>query len=98
MKSSPLLVPSVSQRVLHHTYQWVDIPLEKVTPLAVQHCDTTEKKFQYNVKNQALRDFLSRLSEKGVIIYQRGLLSFLLRQNTSSYSTDELNNYLQKDI
>ena len=79
--------------------EWFEyIPLEKVTPMAVQHCDTTEKKFQYNVKNQALRDFLSRLSEKGVIIYQRGLLSFLLRQNASSYSTDELNKYLQKDI
>ena len=79
--------------------EWFEyIPLEKVTPMAVQHCDTTEKKFRYNIKSQALRDFLSRLSEKGVIIYQRGLLSFLLRQNASSYSTDELNNYLQKDI
>ena len=77
-------------------YEYVQ--LEKVTPLAVQHCKTTEKKFQYNVKNQALRDFLSRVGEKGAIIYQRGLLSFLLRANVQSYSTDELNNYLQKDI
>lgn len=74
------------------------VPLQKVTPIAVQYCNTTEKKFQYNVKNQALRDFLSRVGEKGAIIYQRGLLSFILRANMSSYSTDELNNYLQKDI
>ena len=74
------------------------IPLEKATPMAVQQCHTTEKKFQYNVQNQALRDFLSRLSDKGVIIYQRGLISFLLRSNVPNYSTDELNKFLQKDI
>ena len=73
------------------------IPLTKVTPIAVQTCRTTEKKFRYNIQNQALRDFLSRISEKGVIIYQRGLVSFLLRSNTSSYNEDELNNYLLKD-
>ena len=73
------------------------IPLEKVTPMAIQVCETTQKKFTYNVQNQSLRDFLSRLSEKGVIIYQRGLISFLPRNNVSSYDSNELNNYLQKD-
>ena len=74
------------------------IPLEQVTPMAVQTCITTEKKFRYNIQNQALRDFLSRLSDKGIIIYQRGLISFLLRQNMPAYNAEELNNYLQKDI
>ena len=73
------------------------VPLEKVTPMAIQVCDTTQKKFTYNVQNQSLRDFLSRISEKGVIIYQRGLISFLPRNNVSSYDSNELNNYLQKD-
>ena len=73
------------------------IPLEKVTPMAVQECHTTQKKFAYNIQNQALRDFLSRLSEKGIIIYQRGLISFLPRNNVSSYDGNELNNYLEKD-
>ena len=73
------------------------VPLERSTPIAVQRCQTTEKQFQYGIKNQALRDFLSRLSERGVIIYQRGLISFLIRSNTSSYDSNELNNYLLKD-
>ena len=73
------------------------VPLEKVTPMAVQECHTTQKKFAYNIQNQALRDFLSRLSEKGIIIYQRGLISFLPRNNVSSYDGNELNNYLEKD-
>jgi hypothetical protein len=73
------------------------IPLEQVTPMAVQVCETTQKKFAYNVQNQSLRDFLSRISDKGVIIYQRGLISFLLRNNVSSYDSNELNNYLQQD-
>ena len=73
------------------------IPLEKVTPMAVQECRTTQKKFAYNIQNQALRDFISRLSEKGIIIYQRGLISFLPRNNVSSYDSNELNSYLQND-
>ena len=73
------------------------IPLEKVTPMAVQECHTTQKKFSYNIQNQALRDFLSRLSEKGIIIYQKGLVSFLPRNNVSSYDSNELNNYLEKE-
>ena len=73
------------------------IPLEKVTPMAVQQCRITQKKFNYNIQNQALRDFLSRISEKGIIIYQRGLISFLLRGATASYDSNELNNYLSKD-
>ena len=73
------------------------IPLEKVTPMAVQECHTTQKKFSYNIQNQALRDFLSRLSEKGIIIYQKGLVSFLPRNDVSSYDSNELNNYLQQD-
>ena len=72
------------------------IPLERVTPMAIQTCETTEKKFRYNIQNQALRDFISRLSEKGAIIYQRGLISFLPRNSVSSYDSDELNNYLEK--
>ena len=72
-------------------------PLEKVTPMAVQECHTTQKKFAYNIQNQALRDFLSRLSEKGIIIYQKGLISFLPRNGVSSYDGNELNNYLQSD-
>ena len=73
------------------------IPLERVTPMAVQTCETTQKKFKYNIQNQSLRDFLSRISDKGVIIYQKGLISFLLRNGVSSYNSDELNNYLQQD-
>ena len=73
------------------------IPLERVTPMAVQVCETTQKKFKYNIQNQSLRDFLSRISDKGVIIYQKGLISFLLRNGVSSYDTNELNNYLQQD-
>ena len=73
------------------------VPLEKVTPMAVQICETTQKKFKYNIQNQSLRDFLSRISDKGVIIYQKGLISFLLRNGVSSYDTNELNNYLQQD-
>ena len=73
------------------------VPLEKVTPMAVQECHTTKKKFSYNVQNQALRDFLSRLSEKGIIIYQKGLVSFLPRNDVSSYDSNELNNYLEKE-
>ena len=73
------------------------VPLEKVTPMAVQECHTTKKKFSYNIQNQALRDFLSRLSEKGIIIYQKGLVSFLPRNDVSSYDSNELNNYLEKE-
>lgn len=73
------------------------VPLERVVPMAVQVCETTQKKFLYNIQNQSLRDFLSRISDKGVIIYQKGLISFLLRNGVSSYDTNELNNYLQQD-
>ena len=72
------------------------VPLEKATPMAVQQCRISQKKFNYNIQNQALRDFLSRISEKGIIIYQRGLISFLLRGG-ASYDSNELNNYLSKD-
>lgn len=73
------------------------IPLEKVTPFAIQECRTTERKFRYNIQNQALRDFLSRIADKNMLIYSRGLVSLLLRKNTESYDVDELNNYLLKD-
>ena len=73
------------------------IPLVQTTPFAVQTCHTTEKKFRYNIQNQALRDFLSRISEKGVIIYQRGLISFLLRNAGASYDGNELNNYFEEN-
>ena len=72
-------------------------PLEKVTPFAVQPCKTTQRKFRYNIQNQALRDFLSRLADKNMLIYSRGLVSLLLRQSNVDYDADELNNYLQKD-
>jgi len=74
------------------------IPLVKLTPIAVQTCRISERQFRYNIQNDALREFLSRLSEKGVIIYQRGLLSFLIRSDLPSYDTNELNSFLQKDI
>ena len=73
------------------------VPLEKVTPFAVQSCHITQKKFNYNIQNQALRDFLSRIADKNMLIYSRGLISFLLRQGNASFNADELNNYLQKD-
>ena len=73
------------------------VPLEKVTPFAVQECRTTERKYRYNIQNQAFRDFLSRIADKNMLIYSRGLVSLLLRGNTQSYDVDELNNYLLKD-
>ena len=73
------------------------VPLEKVTPFAVQECRITEKKYRYNIQNQALRDFLSRIADKNMLIYTHGLVSLLLRPNADNYSADELNNYLQKD-
>lgn len=73
------------------------VPLEKVTPFAIQECRTTERKFRYNIQNQALRDFLSRIADKNMLIYSRGLVSLLLRKNTQEYNADELNNYLLKD-
>ena len=73
------------------------VPLEQVTPFAVQPCKTTQRKFKYNIQNQGLRDFLSRLADKNMLIYSRGLLSLLLHNSNASYDADELNNYLQKD-
>ena len=73
------------------------VPLEKVTPFAVQECRTTERKYRYNIQNQAFRGFLSRIADKNMLIYSRGLVSLLLRGNTQSYDVDELNNYLLKD-
>ena len=73
------------------------LPLEKVTPFAVQACRISQKKFNYNIQNQALRDFLSRIADKNMVIYSRGLISLLLRQTANNYNADELNNYLQKD-
>ena len=73
------------------------VPLEKVTPFAVQSCHITQKKFNLNIQNQALNDFLSRLADKNMLIYSRGLISLLLRQGNASFNADELNNYLQKD-
>ena len=84
----------------HHQVpvEWYEyVPLEQVTPLAVQSCQISEKKFKYNVTNPALNDFLSRLADRGIIIYERGLISFLPKDNVTSYNASELNNYLQKD-
>ena len=78
-----------------HWYEYV--PLEQVTPIAVQSCHASEKKFRNGIQNQALRDFLSRLNERGVIIYQRGLISFFLNNPNSSYNEDELDNYIQEE-
>ena len=78
--------------------QWYEyVPLQKSTPFAVQECRITNKKFKYNIQNQALRDFLSRIADKNMLIYSRGLISLLLRQNANNYDADELNNYLKKD-
>ena len=74
------------------------IPLEQVTPLAVQTCQASEKKFRNGIQNQALRDFLSRLDKRGIIIYQRGLISFFLNNPNNSYNEDELDNYIQEEI
>lgn len=84
----------------HHQVpvEWYEyVPLEQVTPLAVQSCQISEKKFKCNVTNPALNDFLSRLADRGIIIYERGLISFLPKDNVTSYNASELNNYLQKD-
>ena len=73
------------------------VPLEKVTPFAVQECRITQQKFKYNIQNQALRDFLSRIADKNMLIYSRGLISLLLRQKSDNYDAAELNNYLKKE-
>lgn len=73
------------------------VPLEQVTPLAVQSCHASEKKFRNGIQNQALRDFLSRLDKRGIIIYQRGLISFFLNNPNNSYNEDELDNYIQEE-
>ena len=73
------------------------VPLEQVTPLAVQSCHASEKKFRNGIQNQALRDFLSRLDNRGIIIYQRGLISFFLNNPNKSYNEDELDNYIQQE-
>ena len=78
--------------------QWYEyVPLEQVTPLAVQTCHASEKKFRNGIQNQALRDFLSRLDKRGIIIYQRGLISFFLHNANNSYNEDELDNYIQEE-
>ena len=93
-------VPKLGGDGLTHSVPvvWYEyVPLEKVTSFAVQKCRTSEKKFRYNIQNQALRDFLSRIADKNMLIYTHGLVSLLLRPNADNYSADELNNYLQKD-
>ena len=76
-------------------YEYIE--LEQVTPLAVQSCHASEKKFRNGIQNQALRDFLSRLDKRGIIIYQRGLISFFLNNANNSYNEDELDNYIQEE-
>ena len=76
-------------------YEYIE--LEQVTPLAVQSCHSSEKKFRNGIQNQALRDFLSRLDKRGIIIYQRGLISFFLHNANSGYNEDELDNYIQEE-
>ena len=76
-------------------YEYVE--LKQVTPLAVQSCHASEKKFRNGIQNQALRDFLSRLDKRGIIIYQRGLISFFLNNANSGYNEDELDNYIQEE-
>lgn len=73
------------------------LPLEKVTPFAVQACQISERQYRSNIQNQALRDFLSRIADKNMVIYSRGLISLLLLKNAQDYNAAELNNYLQKD-
>ena len=76
-------------------YEYIE--LEQVTPLAVQTCHASEKKFRNGIQNQALRDFLSRLDKRGIIIYQRGLISFFLSNPNNTYNEDELDNYIQEE-
>ena len=73
------------------------IPLEQVTPIAVQSCNSSEKKFRNGIQNQALRDFLSRLNKRGVIIYQRGLISFFLNNPNGNYNEEELDKYIEEE-
>ena len=76
-------------------YEYIE--LEQVTPLAVQTCHSSEKKFRNGIQNQALRDFLSRLNERGVIIYQRGLISFFLNNANGYYNEEELDKYIEEE-
>ena len=76
-------------------YEYVQ--LEKVTPFAVQSCQISERQYRTNIQNQALRDFLSRIADKNMVIYSRGLISLLFLRSVQEYNAAELNNYLLKD-
>lgn len=73
------------------------VPLEQVTPFALQECHTTQKKFLKNISNQGLANFLSRISEQNMLVYSKGLVSLLLKTASPDYDANELNKYLQKD-
>ncbi|NLB49103.1 MAG: hypothetical protein GX813_04640, partial [Erysipelotrichia bacterium] len=72
-------------------------PLENVTPFAVQQCHTTQQKFNSGVKNQGLANFLSRIGNQNMLVYSKGLVSFLLKSADADFDADELNKYLREE-
>ncbi|HHT66954.1 MAG TPA: hypothetical protein GX010_01825 [Erysipelotrichaceae bacterium] len=78
--------------------KWFEfIPLEQVTPFAAQECRTTQRKFLSNIKNQGLENLLSRISNKNMLVYSKGLVSLLLKETSLDFDANELNKYLLED-
>lgn len=78
--------------------QWYEyVPLENITPFAVQECHTTQQKFNSGVKNQGLANFLSRISNQNMLVYSKGLVSLLLKSTNPDFDANELNKYLQEE-
>lgn len=68
---------------------WTEyIPVEKETPMVVIDCGGNKQEYSQNLEK--IQQVVSRYSSNSDIIYQRGLLSFLLNDVSTSFSGKEI--------
>lgn len=68
---------------------WTEyIPVEKETPMVIIDCGGSKEEFSQN--QEKIQQVVSRYSSNSDILYQRGLLSFILNDGTTSIDAKEI--------
>lgn len=75
---------------------WIEyIPVEATKPLEIQELDTNRVEMKRNLRNQKYLDYLNEISENGESVYQRGLYSFIPKEDLQ-YNADNLKDIIKK--
>lgn len=75
---------------------WIEyLPVEATKPLEIQELDTNNVEMKKNLRNQKYLDYINEISENGENSYQRGLYSFIPKEDLQ-YNSNNLRNIIKK--